>query len=158
MRKLFSELLHKEMSRDERVVLITGDLGYGLWDRIRIDYSDRFYNVGSAEQLMVGMACGFAMEGMKPICYSITPFLLYRPFELIRNYLDHEEIPVKLVGGGRDDDYGYLGFSHWAKDDKKIMGSFENITTLHPKDENELKSHFNWYMVHDKPTYINLSK
>ena len=69
MRKLFSELLHNEMSRDERIVLITGDLGYGLWDRIWIDYSDRFYNVGSAEQLMVGMACGFAMEGMKPIVY-----------------------------------------------------------------------------------------
>ena len=158
MRKLFSELLHKEMSRDERVVLITGDLGYGLWDRIRIDYSDRFYNVGSSEQLMVGMACGFAMEGMKPICYSITPFLLYRPFELIRNYLDHEEIPVKLVGGGRDDDYGYLGFSHWAKDDKKIMSSFENITTIHPKDEKELEGSFSWYMGVDKPTYINLSK
>ena len=58
MRKLFSQLLHKEMSRDEKIVLITGDLGYGLWDRIRIDYSDRFYNVGSSEQLMVGMACG----------------------------------------------------------------------------------------------------
>ena len=158
MRKLFSELLHKEMSRDERVVLITGDLGYGLWDRIRIDYPDRFYNVSSSEQLMVGMACGFAMEGMKPICYSITPFLLYRPFELIRNYLDHEEIPVKLVGGGRDDDYGYLGFSHWAKDDKKIMSSFENITTIHPKDEKELEGSFSWYMGVDKPTYINLSK
>ena len=158
MRKLFSQLLHKEMSRDEKVVLITGDLGYGLWDRIRIDYSDRFYNVGSAEQLMVGAACGLAMEGMKPICYSITPFLLYRPFELIRNYLNHEEIPVKLVGGGRDDDYGYLGFSHWAKDDKKIMNCFENITTLHPKNEKELKGSFSWYMSIDKPTYINLSK
>jgi len=158
MRKLFSQLLHKEMSRDERIVLITGDLGYGLWDRIRIDYPDRFYNVGSAEQLMVGTACGFAMEGMKPLCYSITPFLLYRPFELIRNYLDHEEIPVKLIGGGRDDDYGYLGFSHWAKDDKKIMKSFKNITTIHPKDEDDLKSNFSWYMAHDPPTYINLSK
>ena len=98
------------------------------------------------------------MEGIKPICYSITPFLLYRPFELIRNYLDHEEIPVKLVGGGRDDDYGYLGFSHWAKDDKKIMSCFENIVTLHPKNEKELEGSFSWYMGIDKPTYINLSK
>ena len=75
MRKLFSELLHNEMSKDERTVLITGDLGYGLWDRIRIDYPDRFYNVGSAEQLMIGTACGFAMEGMKPICYSRNQLL-----------------------------------------------------------------------------------
>ena len=158
MRKLFSQLLHKEMSRDEKIVLITGDLGYGLWDRIRIDYSDRFYNVGSSEQLMVGMACGFAMEGMKPICYSITPFLLYRPFELIRNYLDHEKISVKLIGVGRDDDYGYLGFSHWAKDDKKIMKSFKNISTIHPKDENELANEFSSYMGQEKPIYINVSK
>ena len=158
MRKLFSELLHSEMSNDERIVLITGDLGYGLWDRIRIDYSDRFYNVGWSEQLMMGAATGFAMEGKIPIVYSITPFLLYRPFELIRNYLDHEEIPVKLVGGGRDDDYGYLGFSHWAKDDKRIMGCFDNIVTVHPKDEDELKSNFDWYIINEKPTYINLKK
>jgi transketolase len=51
------------------------------------------------------------------VVYSITPFVLYRPFEWIRNYLDHEKIPVKLVGGGRDKDYGYLGFSHWAEED-----------------------------------------
>ena len=72
MRKLFSELLHKEMSKDRDIVLITGDLGYGLWDRIRIDYSDRFYNVGSAEQLMMGVATGFALEGKIPIVYSIS--------------------------------------------------------------------------------------
>ena len=156
MRKLFSQLLHKEMSRDERIVLITGDLGYGLWDRIRIDYPDRFYNVGSAEQLMVGTACGFAMEGMKPLCYSITPFLLYRPFEWIRNYLNHECIPVKLVGGGRDKDYGYLGFSHWGEEDIKVMSIFNNIQLMKPKTINPktLKT----FLYSEKPTYINLKR
>lgn len=158
MRKLFSQLLYKAMTKDESIILITGDLGYGLWDRIRIDFSDRFYNAGSAEQFMMGMAAGFAMEGMKPVVYSITPFLLYRPFEIIRNYLDHEEVPVKLIGGGRDDDYGYLGFSHWAKDDKEIMGCFKNIAIKHPASENELKHNFSWYIDYNKPLYINLSK
>jgi transketolase len=158
VRKYFSTKLHEEMAANEEIILIVGDLGYGLWDRIRIDFSDRFYNVGSAEQLMVGSAIGLAMEGKTPVVYSITPFLLYRPFELIRNYLDHEKIPVKLVGGGRDKDYGYLGFSHWAHDDKTIMKSFKNVKTYHPKDEKELDKKFNKFINSKKPCYINLKR
>ena len=123
MRKEFASFLHDEMSYNEKIILLTGDLGYGLWDRIKIDYPDRFYNVMSSEQLMVGAATGLAMEGLIPLVYSITPFVLYRPFELLRNYLNHERIPVKLIGGGRDKDYGYLGFSHWAEEDIKILSS-----------------------------------
>ena len=144
MRKRFSELLHAEMAQCEDIVLITGDLGYGLWDRIRIDYANRFYNVGSSEQLMLAAATGMAMEGKIPVVYSITPFLLYRPFEVIRNYLDHEEIPVKLVGGGRDRDYGYLGFSHWAEDDRLIMSNFLNIKSEWPHDEADMEKMLNF--------------
>ena len=118
MRKEFASFLHAEMALNEKLILLTGDLGYGLWDKIKIDYPDRFYNVMSSEQLMLGAAVGLATEGFIPIVYSITPFVLYRPFELLRNYLHHENISVKLVGGGRDRDYGYLGFSHWAKKDR----------------------------------------
>jgi len=156
MRKHFSKLLHKEMGKNKDLVLITGDLGYGLWDRIRIDYEDRFFNVGAAEQLMLGMACGMAMEGKIPIVYSITPFVLYRPFEWIRNYLNHECIPVKLVGGGRDKDYGYLGFSHWGEEDIKVMSIFKNIQLMKPKTINSktLKT----FLYSEKPTYINLKR
>tara|TARA_R100001440_G_scaffold61434_1_gene81370 strand:- start:420 stop:896 length:477 start_codon:yes stop_codon:yes gene_type:complete len=158
MRKYFSALLHEEMSLNDDIVLLTGDLGYGLWDKIRLDFCDRFYNVGSSEQLMLGAATGLAMEGKIPVVYSITPFLLYRPFELIRNYLDHEYIPVKLVGGGRDKDYGYLGFSHWAEDDKKIMSAFKNIKTSHPQDDKKLKAIFKEFINSKKPEYINLKR
>ena len=133
MRKEFASFLHDEMSYNEKIILLTGDLGYGLWDRIKIDYPDRFYNVMSSEQLMVGAATGLAMEGLIPLVYSITPFVLYRPFELLRNYLDHENIPVKLIGGGRDRDYGYLGFSHWAEEDIKVLSTLENIQLYKPK-------------------------
>ena len=158
MRKQFSKLLHEEMGNNPNIYLITGDLGYGLWDQIRIDYPTRFINALSSEQLMMGMATGLAMEGKIPVVYSITPFLLYRPFEFIRNYLDHEKIAVKLVGGGRDDDYGYLGFSHWACEDKKIMSCFKSITTLHPKDEKNLNKIFNDFIYSESPSYINLKK
>ena len=158
MRKLFSNLLHEEMASNEDIILLTGDLGYGLWDKIRLDFSDRFYNVGSAEQLMVGAAVGMAMEGKIPVTYSITPFLLYRPFELLRNYLDHEEIPVKLVGGGRDKDYGHLGFSHWAEDDRKIMANFTNIKKYHPEDDEVMASMVSFFLNDDSPGYMNLKK
>ena len=158
MRKDFSKLLHDEMAVEPSLVLITGDLGYGLWDKIKIDYPSRFYNVGSSEQLMMGMATGMAMEGKIPIVYSITPFLLYRPFELIRNYLDHEGIPVKLVGGGRDKDYGYLGFSHWAEDDRKIMSVFDNIDVHHPANVDEMEMIFSSFIYKKRPGYLNLKR
>jgi transketolase len=97
MRKQFAEYLHHEMAQDERIYLLTGDLGYGLWDKIKIDYPDRFINFLSSEQLMMGAAVGLALEGKIPVVYSISPFVLYRPFEWIRNYLNHENINVKLV-------------------------------------------------------------
>tara|TARA_R110001592_G_scaffold151186_1_gene377502 strand:+ start:1807 stop:2277 length:471 start_codon:yes stop_codon:yes gene_type:complete len=156
MRKEFATFLHGEMSYNEKIVLITGDLGYGLWDQIRIDYPDRFYNTMSSEQLMMGTAIGLAMEGLIPVVYSITPFLIYRPFELIRNYLNHESTPVKLVGGGRDKDYGYLGFSHWAEEDIDTLSVLKNIQLYKPKKlvTKKLKE----FLYNEKPSYLNLER
>ena len=158
MRKLFSKLLYKEMFKNNNIVLLTGDLGYGLWDKIREEFGSRFFNVGSAEQLLLGAATGMAMEGKIPVVYSITPFLLYRPFEVLRNYLDHEKIPVKLIGGGRDRDYGYLGFSHWAEDDKKIMSCFKNINVHHPDSDERLSEIFSSIIYSGSPEYLNLTR
>lgn len=156
MRKQFAELLHSEMSRNEDIYLLTGDLGYGLWDRIKIDYPDRFINTLSSEQLMLGAACGLAMEGKIPVVYSITPFVIYRPFEWLRNYLDHEKIPVKLVGGGRDKEYGYLGFSHWAEEDIEVMNVFKNIDKFKP--EELTKKIFKKFILRDNACYLNLKR
>jgi len=156
MRKQFAEFLHEEMSYNPSIVILTGDLGYGLWDKIKIDYPDRFYNVMSSEQLMLGAAVGLAMEGFIPIVYSITPFAIYRPFELLRNYLHHENIPVKIVGGGRDKDYGYLGFSHWAEEDIKILSTLENIKLYKPKKSSP--SIYQDFLYNHKPSYLNLKR
>ena len=107
---------------------------------------------------MMGMGIGMAMEGKIPYIYSITPFAIYRPFEMIRNYLDHEGIPVNIVGGGRDKEYGYLGFSHWSHDDKRIMGVFDNIKSYHPETDEELKAFFNLTLQKRYPTYTNLKR
>jgi len=146
------------MSENKDIYFITGDLGYGLWDRIRDDYPNRFYNVGSSEMAMMGMGIGLAMEGKIPFVYSITPFAIYRPFEMIRNYLDHELIPVTVVGGGREHDYGYLGFSHWAHDDQALLSGFANLQMLRPISEEELSKMFNKIISERNPYYLNLKK
>lgn len=152
MRKEFAIQLHKLMTDNSDVFFITGDLGYGLFDEIRKDFSGRFINTGAAEQTMMGVAVGLALEGKIPIVYSITPFLLFRPFETIRNYISHESIPVIMVGSGRDDDYGHDGFSHWAGDDE-ILKQLPNIMFI---KENE----FNLAEIvkSGKPTYLNLKR
>lgn len=158
MRRSFASLLHNEMKSNKNIYLITADLGYGLWDNIKNDYPDRFYNVGSSEMAMIGIGIGLAMENKIPFVYSITPFAIYRPFEMIRNYLEHEKIAVNIIGGGRDRDYGYLGFSHWAEEDKQIIGCFKNIKMYHPETEIELKSNFKNIIDNRVPTYLNLKK
>jgi transketolase len=129
-----------------------------LWDSIRDTYPNRFFNVGSSEMAMMGMAIGLAMEGKIPFVYSITPFAIYRPFEMIRNYINHENIPVKILGGGRDDEYGYLGFSHWASEDIAALNVFENLTKFKPHTQEELEGAFRFAINENKPTYINLKK
>ena len=161
MRKLFANVVFEEMGKNDKFVLITADMGYGLWDTIRDTYPDRFYNVGSAEQLMIGAAAGLAMEGKIPICYSITPFAIYRPFEFIRNFMNHEKLPIIVAGGGRDKDYGYLGFTHWAEEDIDILSILKNIKCHKPdksQSDDELKSLMKNILHSNSPSYINLSK
>jgi transketolase len=125
-------------------------------DRIRDDYPDRFLNVGSCEQLMIGAAVGLSYSGYTPICYSITPFLLYRPFEMIRNYVDHENLNIKLVGSGRDKDYDHDGFTHHAEDDLIVLKSLENIRMYKPG--NLTPEVFGTFINSQYPSYLNLKR
>jgi transketolase len=158
LRHVFAKEIYSSMKTNKRIIVLTGDLGYGMWDTVRQDFPTRFVNVGAAEQALIGIAIGFALNGLIPITYSITPFLLYRPFETIRNYLNHENIPVKLIGSGRDRDYIHDGFSHWAQEDKKVMNIFKNIVACWPENVDELLKIIP-KMLHDgKPWYINLKR
>lgn len=158
MRREFENLLFNEMSINPDIYLITADLGYGLWDRIRDTYPERFFNVGSSEMVMMGVGIGLAMDKKIPFVYSITPFAIYRPFEMIRNYLNEERIPVKIIGGGRDRDYGYLGFSHWAEEDLEVLKVFKNLSCWKPVDLIELNNAFRFAVDSNVPTYLNLKK
>ncbi len=158
MRGWFAWELHSHMIDNENIWVITGDLGYKMFDNIKRDFSERFINAGVSEQAMIGVGVGLALEGKIPLIYSITPFLLYRPFETIRNYINHEQIPVKLIGGGRDKDYLYDGFSHWAQEDKEVMKIFSNIIPFWPETKEEILGLLPEILYNNKPTYLNLTR
>ena len=158
MRNLFGDLLAETMTKDHRLWCLTGDLGFGPLNKARELHPDRALNVGAAEQLMLGAAVGLTHNGMIPICYSITPFVIFRPYEWLRNYLNHELAPVKLVGTGRDQDYGHLGFSHWAVDDEDALKVFSNILIYKPNSKDELKTIWDEFLYNDKPCYLNIKR
>lgn len=158
MRGWFAYELYQHMVKDPDIWLVTADLGYGMFDHIRDDFPERFINTGAAEQAAMGIATGLAMEGKKPFIYSITTFLLSRPFETIRNYVNHEKVPVRLVGGGRDRDYAHDGFSHWSEDADDILGLFKNIQKLCPKEKEDIPHMVKMMVNEDRPWYINLRR
>jgi len=157
MRKKFAELVYVEMNKNKNLYFLTGDLGMFVLDELKKDFPSRFINVGAAEQAMLDMAVGLTYAGKNVICYSITPFILYRPFETIRTYINHEKLPILLVGSGRDDDYKHDGFSHYAGDDMSIMGGFENISCFWPTVD-KLEVLVKKLLTFNHPAYLNLQK
>lgn len=157
-RGYFTYALHEHMSEDKTIWVITGDLGYGALDAIRQDFPNRFINAGASEQAMMGVAVGLAAEQQKPFVYSITPFLLARPFETIRNYVDHEEAPVRLVGSGRMTDYAHDGFSHDASDAVDILKLFPNIARYFPTDKSQIPNIVDIMVKTNRPQFISLRR
>lgn len=157
MRPTFFQELYKQMQINKDIVAITGDLGFGGWDFIQKDFPDRFFNVGAAEFSMIGIACGMALEGKVPFVYTITPFF-YRGFELLRTYVNHEKIPIKLVGSGRDSDYKHDGFSHFAGDVGPILSTLPNIEQLWPHSNEEIPGMVEEMVNNGLPTFISLAR
>ena len=158
MRRLFVDELSKLMKFDDSIYILLGDLGYGLFDSLREEFPNRCVNFGASEQLMIGAAAGMAISGKIPICYSITPFLLYRPFEFIRNYLQEEGLAVKLVGSGRDKDYKDAGYTHHSVEAESILNQLPNIEKFFPKDEKQLTLQINSFIYSKNPAFMSLRK
>ena len=158
IRARFANEIYKAMSKNDKIWVLVNDLGYKMWDKVRQGFPNRFINVGAAEQTLIGIGVGLALNGKIPIVYSITSFLLYRPFETIRNYVNHEKIALKLIGAGRNKDYLHDGISHWSEEDRKIMKIFKNIKAKWPKTMEEIPNLVDDMIKSDKPWYINLQR
>jgi transketolase len=160
MRKEVINKLYTLMGGNKDIIVLSGDLGFGLFDEIRDTYPQRFINCGAAEQAMSDIAVGLALEGKTPVIYSITPFLLYRCFETWRTYVNHEKIKVILIGSGRDQDYEIDGFSHYAGDDYQLFrgGILDKIEASWPLTSKIAIEVLEKAIKNEYPTYINLRR
>ena len=152
MRRAFGKTIVKLAEKDEKIILISGDVEQEM-DEYKKRFPDRYFNVGLCEQSMISLAAGMAAEGLRPYVYSITPFLIERPFEQIKLDINQQKVNVKLVGYA---DYPTLGPTHSELNAKKTMGLFKNIKSFYPKDSQEtIKFTLKCYKKNG-PTFMSL--
>ena len=158
MRRDFVTQVLIEMERDPSIVFLTGDLGFNALEKIKEKFPKRFLNVGIAEQHMVGMAAGLALEGKKVIAYSIASFATMRPYEQIRNDVCYQNLDVKIVGTGGGYNYATHGVTHHTIEDIAIMNVLPHMKVLCPGYSWEAREATKAMVRHTGPVYIRLGK
>jgi transketolase len=158
MRGAFVRTLVDLAAEDRRIALLTGDLGYMALEPFMERHSDRFFNIGVAEQNMVGIATGLAEAGFVPFVYSIVTFATLRPYEFIRNGPVWHQLPVRVVGVGGGFEYGAQGLSHHGLEDVGVMRVQPGMTIVAPADHRQMASALRatWDAV--GPVYYRIGK
>jgi transketolase len=154
MRAAFGETIVELAERDPNFVLLNGDVEQAM-EVYKERFPDRFFNLGLVEQTMIGMAAGMAIEGLRPLVYSITPFLLERPFEQIKVDIDQMNVPVMLVGYA---DYPSHGPTHAPLDAEGLTKIFHNIVSYFPTNRAETSAAMIEAYESGKPSFISLKR
>lgn len=158
MRDNFAKHLEKISKKDKKIYLLVGDIGFKVFDNFLKSNKERFLNTGIAESNMIGVSAGMSMVGLKPIVYTIIPFLTMRPFEQIRVDVCLHNLPIILVGVGGGLAYDTLGPTHHSIEDISLMRSLPNMNVLTPSDPDEVKKSINLSLKLNAPCYIRLGK
>lgn len=156
MRNEFGKFMAELAEKDEKIVLVVGDIGFGIFNDFVKKFPDRYLNFGVCEQAMISAASGMALQGLKPYVYTITPFLTDRPFEQIKIDINQQNVNVKLVGYA---DYPNMGPTHDELAGKEeVMKHFQNIKSFFPKTLDQAKQAFIDASNHEGPAFISLKK
>ncbi len=160
MRNTFSETLYECAKVDPSIYIVVADISpAGSMMNFREEYPDRFINVGVAEQVMIGMCAGLALKGCRPFAYTIATFTLYRPFEMVRDDLCYQNLPVTVVGMGSGIVYSTLGGTHHTMEDVAIASALPNMQVIAPCDPLEAVEATRYCATQDKgPVYLKLGK
>jgi transketolase len=158
VRRAFADTLTALADRDERVIFLTGDLGFGTFEQFQAKHRDRYINVGVAEAALVNVAAGLASEGMRPFIYSIASFATGRPFEQLRVNVAYQGLPVVVVGAGGGYTYATSGVTHHAAEDLGLMALLPNITIVAPADPVELAQLMPQLLDIDGPAYLRIGR
>jgi transketolase len=158
MRNAFADEMTRLAQEDPRVVLLSGDIGNKLFDKLKAVDEARFYNCGVAEANMMGVAAGMALSGLRPFVYTITPFTTTRCFEQIRVDVCYHHAPVVIVGTGSGLSYAELGPTHHSLEDMAILRTLPGMQVLAPCDSTELRLALREVLKGDSPAYIRIGK
>ena len=158
MRNAFADELTRLGDEDHRVVMLSGDIGNRLFDAFKDKHQNRFFNCGVAEANMTGLAAGLAMNGLRPVTYTITPFVTTRCLEQIRTDICYHDLPVTIVAVGAGLAYAGLGPSHHACEDIAFLRALPNMVVICPGDAWEVRAALRAAMKQDKPVYLRMGK
>ena len=158
MRNAFADELTKLGNDDPRVVMLSGDIGNRLFDKFKDKHPSRFFNCGVAEANTMGVAAGLAMNGLRPVAYTITPFVTTRCLEQIRTDVCYHEAPVTIVAVGAGLAYSGLGPTHHACEDISFLRSIPNMVVICPGDAFEVRGALRAALQQDRPVYIRMGK
>lgn len=158
MRNAFASEITALAARDQRVVLLSGDIGNMLFDDYKGHVPGRFFNCGVAEANMMSMAAGMALSGMRPVVYTITPFVTTRCLEQIRVDVCYHNVPVVIVGVGAGLSYASLGPTHHSCEDLALLRALPHMTVVCPGDPLEVRGALRAALRHPGPVYLRLGK
>jgi len=158
MRNAFAQELEAIAEQDERVVLLTGDIGNRLFNRYRARFGERFYNCGVAEANMMSVAAGMALCGLRPVVYTIVPFVTTRCLEQIRVDVCYHRAPVTIVGVGGGLSYASLGATHHSCEDIGLLRILPELTVVCPGDAHEVRASLRAALAQPRPVYLRLGK
>lgn len=160
MRNTFSEALYEEATKNPDVYIVVSDISpAGSMAKFSSQYPNRFINVGVAEQSMIGICAGLALKGCQPFAYTIATFSLYRPFEMVRDDLCYQNLPVTVVGMGAGVIYSTLGGTHHTQEDIAVAGAIPNMQIVAPCDPAECTEATRWCARQKNgPVYLRIGK
>lgn len=158
MRNAFAREFTALAAADPRLVLLSGDIGNRLFDDLKARCPGRFYNCGVAEANLVGMAAGMAASGLRPVGYTIAPFLTYRCLEQIRVDVCYHKLPVILVGTGGGLSYASLGATHHSCEELGMLRLLPDLAVLAPADPWEVRAALRAAIHYPGPVYLRIGK
>jgi len=158
LRDAFSDALVQLALNDPKILLLTGDHGYALFDEFRKRCPDQYINAGIAEQNMVGMAAGLARVGYRPYVYGLAAFVPIRVLEQIKLDIAHDDLPVVLLGDGAGFVYSHLGTSHQSIEDIACARTIPGLQVLSPADRHEMVACMRYAYSANGPVYLRMGK
>jgi transketolase len=160
MRNRFADTFYELGKADPRLCVVVADISpAGSIAKFRSEFPRRFINTGVSEQIMIGMAAGMAQRGLRPFAYTIATFTLYRPFEMVRDDLCYQNLPVTIVGIGGGVTYSTLGATHHAQEDVALASTIPNMSVIAPCDPSETEIATRWCAAQERgPVYLRLGK